>query len=61
VNVAERWTEILGSPLFRGSMNQTIEFLAMCLIFDDKSTRSAHKTLDRFAAISEIWEMFIGN
>ncbi|KAG8240605.1 hypothetical protein J6590_108232 [Homalodisca vitripennis] len=35
------------------------EFLINCLRFDEKTTRDARKELDPFAAIREIWDIFI--
>ena len=60
VNVGNLGNEMFDCPLFRATMSQTrFEFLLLCLRFDDKSTRMERKSEDKFAAIREVWELFI--
>jgi uncharacterized membrane protein YagU involved in acid resistance len=59
-NMNKLWSEIFGSLLFRATMNVTnFKFLAFCIRFNDMISRIERKRNDQFAAIREIWDMFI--
>jgi hypothetical protein len=62
VNVKDFRSEIFGSAVCRATISVTrFEFLTLCIRFDDKTSRPERKINDRFAAIREIWDMFIAN
>lgn len=48
--------------IFKACMSaERFNFLIKCLRFDDKETRVARRSLDRFALIRELWEKLIEN
>lgn len=49
-------------PIFKVTMSMNrFTFLASCLRFDDKSTRTKRQKSDQFAPVREIWDLFIAN
>ena len=61
-NVDELWSVKFGNGIFRATMSQQrFEFLALRLRFDNKETRVVRKTIDKFAPIRELWDIFINN
>lgn len=61
-NIDELWSAKYGNGIFRATMSQQrFQFLALCLRFDDKLDRAARKSLDKFAPIREVWDIFVNN
>ena len=51
-----------GHQLYRATMSEErFNFLSFCMRFDNPDTRLRRKQTDPFAAIRNIWDMFIGN
>lgn len=62
VSVEELWSDMYGPPIFHATMTLSrFRFLTSCIRFDDKLTRPLRKTADSFAAIREIWDMYVTN
>lgn len=60
LNTEKIFNEKYCSSLFRSTMSERrFCFLIRCLRFDDKATRDARRSNDRFAHIREIWDQFI--
>lgn len=60
LSLADMWSEKFGASIFRCTMPKNrFDFLLTCLRFDDKTTRPERKALDKFAAIRDIWDIFI--
>lgn len=61
-NPEEMWSNEYGSTLYRAVTSlRRYKFLSKMLRFDDKTTRTERKALDKFAQIRELWEEFIAN
>jgi hypothetical protein len=55
-------TDGTGRDVFRATMSVTrFSFLIYNLRFDNKTSRESRKQLDKLAAISEIWNLFVDN
>lgn len=62
ISVEELWSDMYGPPIFHATMTLSrFRFLTACIRFDDKITRPARKVKDHFAAIREIWEIYVSN
>ena len=60
LTLLDMWSESFGPPAFRCTMPKNrFEFLLNCLRFDSKGTRAERKAADKFAAIRELWDIFV--
>lgn len=62
VPTQEMFSKTIGPALYRAAMGERrFAFLLRALRFDDMETREERKSTDKFAAIREIFDMFINN
>ena len=62
VPTQEMFSKSMGPALYRAAMGERrFAFLLRALRFDDSETREERKRTDKFAAIREIFDMFINN
>ena len=53
------WVPTDSKPFYRAVMSLCrMQFLLRCIRFDNWHTREKRKTLNKFAAVSEVWEIF---
>ena len=56
------WSEEDGKPFYRACMAiRRFKYLIRCLRFDNSNTREVRKEENKFAAVSEIWELFLSS
>lgn len=56
------WSRAYGIEVFRTTMSrQKFEYISKIIRFDNKNSRSARLNHDKFAAVREIFEMFMNN
>lgn len=62
VPTQEMFSKTIGPALYRAAMGERrFAFLLRAIRFDDMETREERKSTDKFAAIREIFDMFINN
>ncbi|XP_024935496.1 piggyBac transposable element-derived protein 4 [Cephus cinctus] len=62
ISVEELWSDMYGPPIFHATMTLSrFRFLTACIRFDEKSSRTSRKMTDQFAAIREIWEIYVNS
>lgn len=60
IPTSEMWSVDTGCGLYRVAMSEArFRFLIRCLRFDDPQTRQVRREVDKFAAVREIWDIFI--
>ena len=61
-NLRDLWKLSDSRPFYRTVMSlNRIKLLLRCICFDNWHTREQRKVNDKFAAVSEIWEIFLRN
>ena len=58
------WVPADSKPFYRAVTGMSLcrmQFFLRCIRFDNWRTREERKTLNKFAAVSEIWEIFLKN
>ena len=60
ISTREMWSLETGCSLYNVAMSKAqFRFLIRCLKFDDPDTRQSRRVTDKFAAVREIWDLFI--
>ncbi|KAB0790446.1 hypothetical protein PPYR_15168 [Photinus pyralis] len=59
-DLSELWSEVHGRPLFRATMPlKRFQAIMRFIRFDNRCTRAERKSIDKLAAIRDIWDMFV--